>query len=319
MSYAERSVVSVNDIYKIAQDIAEEFDLVVQHHGIENVRSLVEKVISSLEMLESTVKKIEHLESELADAISKNSHLSSLKHVNDQDKSQLKQSFEEAEESWLQEVLSLKTQISSLKAENELLRKVKEESTEPSDETSMNVIVDQKNAIRGFQHSLEKKEAKLQGLSCNINALNQKVEELVEKNQNLHIQNRDSKRSITRLIMEKNECKSELTLLRKENALLIENISELVRCTSSMQKNSKKSFDCEYSCEESLRKNVRHHIQIEMKLLEKVKKLQSELQFEKCKSQKYQEEMLKERVAETKNSFPHSNIQQLFHLFLGVN
>ena len=70
--------INVVDVYDIAADIGKEFEHLIDHHGAEEVTSLMQKVISALEHLEVLVqnseaelqtiedlrKTIEHLEHE---------------------------------------------------------------------------------------------------------------------------------------------------------------------------------------------------------------------------------------------------------------
>ena len=70
--------INVVDVYDIAADIGKEFEQLIDHHGAEEVTSLMQKVISALEHLEVLVqnseselqtiedlrKTIEHLEHE---------------------------------------------------------------------------------------------------------------------------------------------------------------------------------------------------------------------------------------------------------------
>lgn len=321
MSQAETPEISVNDVYKLAHDIAEEFDSLVQHNGIDVMRSLVEKVISILEMLESSIRKIEQLKMELGDMQSYNLHISSLKTRDDHEKAKLKQTFEEAEDTWMQEIITLKTQLSSLKAENERLKSslsLNIESSLKSDEPSERVFEEQETILHKLRHSLKQKEKHLVESAFNISALNCRIEELLEMNRILHIRNEEAKKDIVELVMEKNENKSELILLKKENVLITENLCELVQCNLSKQKDTRMDYES-HSCDEMLRADIAHHIQSEMRLLEKIKKLQTELQFERGLTQRYEQKFSKLSDIKNEQTFPRSKIHQFFHLFLGVN
>lgn len=91
MSELDISQIKINHIYDLAYNIAQEFEKVVHLYGIDGIKPLIDKVIHALEVLESSIERIEQLETELRDVKSHNLHLSSEKLVNDLEKSKLKQ------------------------------------------------------------------------------------------------------------------------------------------------------------------------------------------------------------------------------------
>ncbi|XP_035225774.1 RILP-like protein 1 [Stegodyphus dumicola] len=112
----------VKDVYDIAYEIAFEFDKIVNVQGIEEIRSIINKVVNVLELLEASVNKIESLEKEIGELKLNSLHLSSEKKIHEQEKLRLKQAYEELEDAWVQESANLKASISKLKTENKLMQ-----------------------------------------------------------------------------------------------------------------------------------------------------------------------------------------------------
>lgn len=91
MSCLQTSEIKANNVYDFAYEIAQEFEKIVLLYGIDIVKPVIEKVINVLEILESSVKKIEQLEIEIAELKSTNLQLVSEKMVYDHEKTKLKQ------------------------------------------------------------------------------------------------------------------------------------------------------------------------------------------------------------------------------------
>lgn len=91
MSDLQTIDVSVKDVYDFAYDIAQEFEKIVNIYGIDEIKPAVDKVINSLEILESCVKRIDQLKDELKDLKSSSLLLSSEKIFNENESSKLKQ------------------------------------------------------------------------------------------------------------------------------------------------------------------------------------------------------------------------------------
>lgn len=323
MSYLQHQLnVSVKDVYDFAYDIAQEFEQIVFLYGIDEVKPVVDKVIDVLELLESSIKKIEQLEDEVGDLKSNNLQLSSEIIVGDQEKSKLKQIYEEREESWLEEVMNLKSQLSLLKSENLSLKThlhFKKESYSKSDDAVNETIQDQESVIHKLKHMIKQKDKQLQDNACNLSALNSRIQELFEMNKNLHSKNQEAKTDISKLLVEKNDLKSESVLQKKENILLRESMDELINSSLRMHKvNSRfsRGESSECTIEDALLKDTTVS-KPEEKILQKIKLLQAELQCIKSKKFQQSEENIFKLNPDQKK-MPFSKIHQLFHLFLGI-
>ena len=91
MSNIQAFNVGLNDVYDFAYNIAQEFERVILYYDIELLTPVIDKVINVLEILESSIQRIEVLETELRALKSNNLRLYAEKITNDQEKCKLKQ------------------------------------------------------------------------------------------------------------------------------------------------------------------------------------------------------------------------------------
>ncbi|GBM18668.1 hypothetical protein AVEN_164783-1 [Araneus ventricosus] len=212
------------DVYDFAYDIAQDFEKIINSLDSEQIVPLINKVIKVLELLEQSVKKIEYLEKENSDLKCKYMHLANEKTTNEAETRNLKLAFEELEESYSQECTVLKTFIDKLKAENKVLQNTLAEKNDISPEIGdcyKVVIDDQEKLISKLKTSLRQRENQLEKNYLNIEALNARIDHLLELNKALHIQYQQAKNQAAVSNFEKNECEVKLCH-KKQEVLFLE-------------------------------------------------------------------------------------------------
>ncbi|KAF8787345.1 RILP-like protein 1 [Argiope bruennichi] len=311
------------DVYDFAYDIAQEFEKIINTLDTEQIVPLINKVIKVLELLEQSVKKIEYLEKENSDLKCKYIHLKNEKTSNEGETRNLKLAFEELEESYSQECTVLRTFIDKLKTENKLLQNTLAEKNDISSEigdTYKVVIDDQEKLIAKLKTSLRQRETQLEKNYLNAEALNAKIDHLIELNKSLHIQYQQAKNQAAISNFEKNEYEAKL-YHKKQEVLSLEDKLHRLKMSLLEKSESLKESECKsdgekfYLNEESLN----FLLQEQHELKQKVAKLQMELASVKNQNEEYRKRL--NNISHNQNPKIDSGrgrIQQIFHLFLGV-
>ncbi|XP_054710955.1 JNK-interacting protein 3-like [Uloborus diversus] len=319
MSGSDLSVaLTVKDVYDFAYEIAEDFDKLVNLHGLDLTRSLIHKVINVLESLETSVQKIECLEKEIVELKSKLTHLVSEKASNDFNRERLKMTFEETEEVWNKECQNLKAIISILSSENKLLKiqatakedkNVKLDISEASESEKSEIVLK-------LMADLQRKDKQLSEISDYNDVLKMELEQVLQLNKVLQLSHNQVKIDVKKLKFEKVDYESKLDFLQQKIANLEQALEE-----RASQECEKKEFYESLMKENITMKQLKTNC-VEMDLiinernymLEKIETLNSELQIARAEVEKYENNLKVSSLND--QSTEASNIRKLFRLFL---
>ncbi|KFM79828.1 RILP-like protein-like protein, partial [Stegodyphus mimosarum] len=315
----------VKDVYDFAYEIAFEFDKIVNVQGIEEVRPIINKVVNVLELLEASVNKIESLEKEIGELKFNSLQLSSEKTFHEQEKSRLKQAYEELEDAWVQESANLKASISKLKTENKLMQSFiakGREVLETADSYKV-ILEDQENFISKLKSALKQRENQLEKDASELEALKCTIEKLSDTNKSLHQELQGTKNIIKMLSLQKMEYETKLNIQDRkltslqqtlpDSANKVHKDEDHVKCTSIA---SSDTDDFKFSSDAN---TVHSLLQEQRDLKHKIKSLEIELQSTKHQVQKYESTVLKlTKEQKDRQIQKTSTVRQLFHLFLGV-
>ncbi|GIY03751.1 RH1 domain-containing protein [Caerostris extrusa] len=273
------------DVYEFAYEIAQEFENILNSLDIELMIPVINKVVNVLEILEQSIKRIEHLDKENSDVKSKLLLLNNEKKAREAEVLNLKLAFEELEKACSEESVLLKSFIDKLKAENKLLQSTLTEKNDVSLEIGDSykvVIGDQEKLISKLKTNLKQRDNQLEKKSLNIEALNSKIESLSEANKVLHNQYEQAKKLEATSHYENNEYKMKLHQQRQEINSLKERFlilkQSLCEKNEDLASNESKSQDEKYYLSEE---SLNCLLQEQQELKQKVLQLQKELAFVK--------------------------------------
>ncbi|CAL1272113.1 unnamed protein product [Larinioides sclopetarius] len=231
--------------------------------------------------------------------------------------------FEELEESYSQECVVLKAFIDKLKAENKVLQNALAEKNDISPEIGDSykaVIDDQEKLISKLKASLRQRENQLEKNYLNIEALNTRIDHLLELNKALHIQYQQAKNQAAISNFEKNECEIKLCH-KKQEILFLEDKLHTLKMSFLEKNEALKDSECKsddeklYLNEESLN----FLLQEQDELKQRVLKLQIELASVKNQNEEYRMQLKSlSNMQNPKTVGGRGRIQEIFHLFLGV-
>ncbi|KAG8182786.1 hypothetical protein JTE90_018659 [Oedothorax gibbosus] len=314
----------VKDVYDYAYDIAQEFDKIVDTVDIEQATPLINKVINVLELLEDHVKQLEQLEQENVNLRAKYIQWTCEKNSIEQEKSSLKQAFEELEESWSQESIMLKSLIERLKKENNILMQsisAKKDIPKETDDCINAVVSDQTNLIAKLQLHLKQKGTQLENNHATIELLNSKIEDLLKLNKSLHLRYREVKDLLKVSYSEKYEYKFKQDLQEQKISDLETKYEALKKSLAEKNEDTPKvvyrSF--EEKVGDDVKMNVNCLIEEQNNLRLTISKLQNELVLTKRQCEEYKRKFNKvsEKLSQS-SSQENGYIQQIFRLFLGA-
>ncbi|XP_067140391.1 RILP-like protein 1 [Centruroides vittatus] len=210
-SYETEKCLSIQEVFDGVVEIAEGFEKIIDSQGdVEIVKSVLKKVIWSLEHLRNCVLLNERIECELCDLKSKVTQLE----YDKEEKAKLKKKFDEEleqiEEYWKKESKTLNTQITKLQQENQRLQKFQTETSEELNKEEENEIDDTvctlREVINNQRNQIHAKDAEIFEKNGEIDALENQLSRMKELNEKF---------------------RNELMVMRRENQSLLEEKLEL--------------------------------------------------------------------------------------------
>uniref|UniRef100_A0A0N5A4U6 RILP-like protein homolog n=1 Tax=Parastrongyloides trichosuri TaxID=131310 RepID=A0A0N5A4U6_PARTI len=250
--------ITVIDVYDLASEIGKDFEKLADQYGTDAVTSIMPKVISALETLESMAKKNSE-ESEEIMTLKNTIHiLENEKRLRLKERNSFEAELEQIEDNYKKEINELKGIVKGLQGENRKLnKKINENSLNNSDndssvdenltsrEDDLNLIMSLKEEISSQKDRIKEINNENESYENEICTLQSYIEKLISQNQEL-IRKNDSLGTQARgLIGEKNEILKALQKLEIANFEIRKQLNETEKACQdleSLKKNNSSSL-----------------------------------------------------------------------------
>jgi len=214
------------DVYDIAADIGKEFEELIDHHGADQVTSLMQKVISALEHLEVLVQKNDNELILIEDLKKTIEHLEHEDSKKNDERHKYARDIEQVEEHFKQETKDYLTTIKRLQEENRKLSSSLTAATERDsgveDESYIEI-----DLVNKLQSIVEKQREQIRNLDNNLSEVKSDLDELQGQNEKLSSSNKELRRKLRQsqaqmhcLVDERAELQVTLQDQQRETAIL---------------------------------------------------------------------------------------------------
>jgi len=215
------------DVYDIAADIGKEFEQMIDHHGAEEVTSLMQKVISALEHLEILVQNNETEQLMIEDLKKTIEHLEHEETKKADERLKYARDIEQVEEHFKAETKDYLTTIKRLQEENRKLSSSLTAATERDSAFSEDESYIEIDLVNKLQGIVEKQREQIRGLEGNLSDVKSDLEEMKSQNEKLSGSNKDLRRKLRQsqsqlhcLVDERAELQVTLQDAQRETAIL---------------------------------------------------------------------------------------------------
>jgi len=215
------------DVYDIAADIGKEFEQMIDHHGAEEVTSLMQKVISALEHLEILVQNNETEQLMIEDLKKTIEHLEHEETKKADERLKYARDIEQVEEHYKAETKDYLTTIKRLQEENRKLSSSLTAATERDSAFSEDESYIEIDLVNKLQGIVEKQREQIRGLEGNLSDVKSDLEEMKSQNEKLSGSNKDLRRKLRQsqsqlhcLVDERAELQVTLQDAQRETAIL---------------------------------------------------------------------------------------------------
>lgn len=232
-SYETEKCLSIQEVFDGVVEIAEGFEKIIDSQGdVDIVKSVLKKVIWSLEHLRNCVLLNERIECELSDLKAKITQLE----YDKEEKAKLRKKFDEEleqiEEYWKKESKLLNAQVIKLQQENQRLQKCHVECPEESDKEEENAVDDTISALREVvnnqRNQIHAKDAEIFERNGEIETLENQLSRIKDFNEKLRHEITTMKRENQCLLEEKLELQGKVQDHQRELQLLQNALHEML-------------------------------------------------------------------------------------------
>jgi len=215
------------DVYDIAADIGKEFEELIDHHGAEQVTSLMQKVISALEHLEVLVQKNDSELLLIEDLKKTIEHLEHEDTKKNDERHKYARDIEQVEEHFKQETKDYLTTIKRLQEENRKLSSSLTAATERDSAFSEDESYIEIDLVNKLQSIVEKQREQIRNLDNSLSEVKSDLDELQGQNEKLSSSNKELRRKLRQsqaqmhcLVDERAELQVTLQDQQRETAIL---------------------------------------------------------------------------------------------------
>jgi len=215
------------DVYDIAADIGKEFEELIDHHGAEQVTSLMQKVISALEHLEVLVQKNDSELILIEDLKKTIEHLEHEDTKKNDERHKYARDIEQVEEHFKQETKDYLTTIKRLQEENRKLSSSLTAATERDSAFSEDESYIEIDLVNKLQSIVEKQREQIRNLDNNLSEVKSDLDELHGQSEKLSSSNKELRRKLRQsqaqmhcLVDERAELQVTLQDQQRETAIL---------------------------------------------------------------------------------------------------
>jgi len=215
------------DVYDIAADIGKEFEELIDHHGADQVTSLMQKVISALEHLEVLVQKNDSELVLIEDLKKTIEHLEHEDTKKNDERHKYARDIEQVEEHFKQETKDYLTTIKRLQEENRKLSSSLTAATERDSAFSEDESYIEIDLVNKLQSIVEKQREQIRSLDNNLSEVKSDLDELHGQNEKLSSSNKELRRKLRQsqaqmhcLVDERAELQVTLQDQQRETAIL---------------------------------------------------------------------------------------------------
>jgi len=215
------------DVYDIAADIGKEFEELIDHHGADQVTSLMQKVISALEHLEVLVQKNDSELILIEDLKKTIEHLEHEDTKKNDERHKYARDIEQVEEHFKQETKDYLTTIKRLQEENRKLSSSLTAATERDSAFSEDESYIEIDLVNKLQSIVEKQREQIRNLDNNLSEVKSDLDELHGQSEKLSSSNKELRRKLRQsqaqmhcLVDERAELQVTLQDQQRETAIL---------------------------------------------------------------------------------------------------